>query len=60
MLNKIKLRRRHPPWLENVNITSDLIYRYQLQAKAVGETLQADLKTLKGVDQVHKKQLLLK
>lgn len=40
-------RRLDPPWLDNVKVTSDLIYRYQKTPKAISDVLEADLSTLK-------------
>lgn len=44
--------RPDPPWLNNVNVTPDLIYRYQITAKTIAEVLQADNCELKKINQV--------
>ncbi|GAB0092306.1 Period circadian protein [Sergentomyia squamirostris] len=44
-------RRPEPPWLDNVSVTSDLVYRYQVTAKAVTDVLKADLNHLKMIHQ---------
>ncbi|KAL3282597.1 hypothetical protein HHI36_005772 [Cryptolaemus montrouzieri] len=45
------IRKRDPPWLNAVTITPDLVYRYQMAVKGMEDILQADLKTLKGMNQ---------
>lgn len=47
-----RITRPLPSWLNDVTLTSDIIYKYQLTAKAVGDVLQADLKFLKRIHQV--------
>uniref|UniRef100_A0A7G3A994 Period circadian protein n=5 Tax=Lutzomyia TaxID=252607 RepID=A0A7G3A994_LUTLO len=44
-------RRPEPPWLDNVSVTPDLVYRYQVTAKAIPDVLQADLSALKLIHQ---------
>lgn len=44
--------RREPPWLDNVNVTADLVYRYQMKTRDVNEVLKSDLKDLKLIEQV--------
>ncbi|KAJ8939006.1 hypothetical protein NQ314_011256 [Rhamnusium bicolor] len=44
-------RKKDPPWLESVVISPDLIYRYQMTVKNLEDILQADLKTLKQINQ---------
>lgn len=45
-------RRPEPPWLDNVSVTPDLVYRYQVTAKAITDVLQDDLSALKLINQV--------
>lgn len=45
-------RRPEPPWLDNVSVTPDLVYRYQVTAKAITDVLKADLSALKLIHQV--------
>lgn len=45
-------RRSQPPWLDNVNVTSDLVYKYQMTGKTIDDVLKADLNYLKTVHQV--------
>lgn len=42
---------REPPWQENVEITDQLIYRYQLSPKPLNEVLEADMEFLRKVTQ---------
>lgn len=44
-------RRPEPPWLENVTVTSDLIYRYQKTTQTIADVLAADLTSLKLLTQ---------
>ncbi|XP_059620857.1 period circadian protein isoform X2 [Phlebotomus argentipes] len=44
-------RRPEPPWLDNVSVTPDLVYRYQVTAKAVTDVLKADMSALKLIHQ---------
>uniref|UniRef100_A0A1B0GP58 Period circadian protein n=1 Tax=Phlebotomus papatasi TaxID=29031 RepID=A0A1B0GP58_PHLPP len=44
-------RRPEPPWLDNVSVTPDLVYRYQVTAKAITDVLKADLSALKLIHQ---------
>ncbi|ODN00418.1 Period circadian protein 2, partial [Orchesella cincta] len=41
------VRNKQPPWLERVNVTSDLMYRYKLPAGDLSDVLQKDLEALK-------------
>lgn len=50
--NPYSRRRQLPPWLDNVNLTPELIYKYQVTGKTVADVLQADLNFLKTVNQV--------
>lgn len=45
-------RRAQAPWLENVNLTPDLIYRYQMDTKSIADVLKADLNILNENKQV--------
>ena len=45
-------RRPEPPWHDNVDLSPELVYRYQLTARTLDEVLKADLKVLKGMRQV--------
>ncbi|XP_071052691.1 period circadian protein isoform X2 [Onthophagus taurus] len=45
------VRKRDPPWLEAVSITPELIYRYQIPMKEIGDILESDLNTLKEINQ---------
>ena len=44
-------RRTEPPWLDNVTVTSDLIYRYQKTTQTLSHVLEADLSSLKLLTQ---------
>lgn len=45
------MRKREPPWMEAVSATPDLIYRYQMSVKGLEDILEADLNSLKDIDQ---------
>jgi hypothetical protein len=49
---KYPLRRSNPQWLDNVDLTNDLCYKYQINTKTLPETLTADLFSLKKINQV--------
>ncbi|KAI4465112.1 period circadian protein [Holotrichia oblita] len=44
-------RKRDPPWLEAVSVTPELIYKYQMSVKEIGDILESDLNTLKQIHQ---------
>lgn len=44
-------RRPEPPWLDNVTVTSDMIYKYQKSTQAITDVLEADLINLKLLPQ---------
>lgn len=44
--------RREPPWLDNVNVTTDLVYKYQIKSREINDVLKSDLKALKHIQQV--------
>lgn len=44
-------RRPEPPWLDNVTVTSDLVFRYQKTSKTIADVLEADLSSLKLLTQ---------
>lgn len=45
------MRRRDPSWLEDVQLTPELIYEYQMHPKTLNEVLKADLDVMKNFDQ---------
>lgn len=45
------VKRLEPPWLENVRVTSDLIYRYRKSSQPLTDVLEADLASLKLLTQ---------
>ncbi|GJQ70192.1 per [Trypoxylus dichotomus] len=45
------VRKRDPPWLEAVSMTPELIYKYQMSVKEIGDILESDLNTLKQIHQ---------
>jgi period circadian protein 2 len=49
--------RPNPHWLDNVDLTNELVYRYQIDAAALNDVLNADLFALKNVNQVKIKTL---
>lgn len=44
-------RRPEPPWLDNVTVTPDLIFRYQKASNAISDVLESDLTSLKLLTQ---------
>lgn len=46
------IRKKDPPWLETIAVSPDLIYRYQVTVRDLEDILQADLNTLKEINQV--------
>ncbi|GLH14252.1 Period circadian protein [Gryllus bimaculatus] len=42
---------KDPPWLEQVNVTPDLVFRYQINEKNLESVLERDLQTLKEIQQ---------
>lgn len=49
---KIPARRPDPHWLDNINVTPELVYRYQVNARTLNDVLNDDLYALKNVHQV--------
>lgn len=47
------IKRPDPHWLENINLTSDLIYKYQLGTRALSDVLKDDMIALKNFQQVN-------
>lgn len=45
------MRRRDPPWLEDVQLTPELVYEYQMHPKTLNEVLKADLDAMKNFNQ---------
>lgn len=41
-IDKKPWRRPEPPWLDNVAVTPDLIYRYKVTTKSISDVLMAD------------------
>ncbi|CAH0753179.1 unnamed protein product [Bemisia tabaci] len=46
-----KCLRRGPTWLEGVDITPELQFRYQISTKGISDVLQADMKALAKLNQ---------
>lgn len=46
-------RRIEPPWLDNVDVTTDLVYNYQIKSRDINDVLKSDLKALKHIHQVN-------
>lgn len=49
---KFPLKRSTPQWLENIDLTNELIYRYQINTKTLPDILSADLNALNKIKQV--------
>ncbi|XP_029178906.1 period circadian protein isoform X2 [Nylanderia fulva] len=45
------MRRRDPPWLEGVQLTPELIYKYQMHPKTLNEVLKVDMDAMKKLNQ---------
>ena len=45
-------RRPNPYWLDNIDVTSELLYRYQINSRSLSDVLTRDLFTMKQVNQV--------
>ncbi|XP_045784811.1 period circadian protein isoform X2 [Maniola jurtina] len=48
---KIPRRKMDPPWMEQVCVTSELIYKYQIVTKNIDEVLSSDKEKLKQLEQ---------
>uniref|UniRef100_A0A2A4JCV7 Period circadian protein n=1 Tax=Heliothis virescens TaxID=7102 RepID=A0A2A4JCV7_HELVI len=44
-------RKMEPPWMEQVCVTSELVYKYQILTKSMEETLTADKEKIENLDQ---------
>lgn len=42
---------QQPPWLEDIIVTPELIFRYQVNERGIDEVLQADLEALARIHQ---------
>lgn len=51
MVVKYEMIPQEPPWLEQIKLTPELVFRYQLNNREIANVLEADLKVLKGIDQ---------
>lgn len=56
---KTVLRRPNPQWLDNVDVTNEFVYRYQVNAKTLADVLKTDLCALKHIHQVRSKKYFL-
>lgn len=55
--NKTKIpltKRPDPSWLDNIDLTKELVYQYQVDAMILKDVLKADLSLLKKINQVSK------
>ncbi|XP_065349399.1 period circadian protein isoform X1 [Cloeon dipterum] len=43
--------KKEPPWLEEVHVTADLVYRYQVEDRTLEDVLAADLEALNYMQQ---------
>ncbi|XP_063633990.1 period circadian protein isoform X2 [Cydia splendana] len=48
---QMQRRKKEPPWMEEVCVTSELIYKYQVVTKSLDEVLISDKKKLVGFEQ---------
>lgn len=51
---RVPVRRPDPHWLDNINVTNELVYRYQVNARTLTDVLNDDLYALKNIHQVSK------
>lgn len=56
---KAVLRRPNPQWLDNVDVTNEFVYRYQVTATALADVLKTDLCALKHTHQVRFKEFFV-
>lgn len=49
---KTPMKRPNPYWLNNIDLTHELVYQYQIDAKALSDILSADLVAFKKIHQV--------
>jgi Period protein 2/3C-terminal region len=49
---KIPIKRPNPHWLDNINVTPELIYRYQISTRTLNDVLNDDMYALKNIHQV--------
>lgn len=56
---KTVLRRPNPQWLDNVDVTNEFVYRYQVSAKTLADVLKTDLSALKHIHQVRSMKLFV-
>ncbi|CRL07870.1 CLUMA_CG020824, isoform A [Clunio marinus] len=50
-ISKPPIRRANPHWIENINLTNELVFRYQLDARTLKDVLNDDMYTLKKIHQ---------
>ncbi|XP_026727838.1 period circadian protein isoform X4 [Trichoplusia ni] len=50
-VKKVARRKMEPPWMEQVCVTSELIYKYQVLTKNMEEVLSADKQKMKTLEQ---------
>lgn len=55
---RVPVRRPDPHWLDNINVTHELVYRYQVNARTLKDVLTDDLYALKNVHQVRKIKII--
>ncbi|KAL7017493.1 hypothetical protein ACKWTF_010400 [Chironomus riparius] len=48
---KIPIKRPNPHWLDNINVTPELIYRYQISTRTLRDVLKDDLCAMKNIQQ---------
>lgn len=46
------IKRLNPHWLDHVDLTNELIYRYQIDARILSDVLKTDLFALNKINQV--------
>ncbi|XP_066142111.1 period circadian protein [Euwallacea fornicatus] len=45
------MRKKDPPWVESVTVSSDLIFKYQMEVKDLDDILKLDMNVLKKTEQ---------
>lgn len=52
--SKPPTKRPNPHWLDNVTLTNELVYQYQIDGRTLADVLKADMFALKNVIQVRR------
>ncbi|VVC86276.1 unnamed protein product [Leptidea sinapis] len=50
-INKVAMKKIDPPWLDDVCLTPEIIYKYQVKTRSLAEVLAEDKKKLEALEQ---------